>query len=168
MPLCQDLFNLSLTLQFVVTQTVISWTMFQELLLAAWLLNSQKWSHRTMMFMIYTSSMRTSPWRKMRGRTCSEKLFSLLIFERSDAMLKIRRNQELTMRISSIVYQNKYRIPSWDFEGSWSLPKSSFWRASFRVETCTCQQCCNRIWQDTACLWIDEHPLEFSNDTQVS
>ena len=46
----------------------------------------------------------------MRGRACSEKLFSLLIFERSDAMLKIRRNQELTMRISSIVYQNKYRI----------------------------------------------------------
>ena len=46
----------------------------------------------------------------MRGRACSEKLFSLLIFERSDAMLKIRKNQELTMRISSIVYQNKYRI----------------------------------------------------------
>ena len=46
----------------------------------------------------------------MRGGACSEKLFSLLIFERSDAMLKIRRNQELTMRISSIVYQNKYRI----------------------------------------------------------
>ena len=70
-------------------------------------------------------------------------------FERSDATLKIRRNQEFTIRISSIVYQNKYRIPSWDFEGSWSLPKSSFWWASFRVETCTCQQCCNRIWQDS-------------------
>ena len=40
----------------------------------------------------------------MRGRACSEKLFSLLIFERSDAMLKIRRNQELTMRISSIMF----------------------------------------------------------------
>ena len=33
-------------------------------------------------------------------------------FERSDATLKIRRNQEFTIRISSIVYQNKYRIPS--------------------------------------------------------
>ena len=39
----------------------------------------------------------------MRGRACSENLLSLLIFERSDAMLKIRRNQELTMRIRPIM-----------------------------------------------------------------
>ena len=58
---------------------------------------------RTIMFMIYTSSMRTSPWLRMRGRACSENLLSLLIFERSDAMLKIRRNQELTMRIRPIM-----------------------------------------------------------------
>ena len=104
---------------------------------------------------VYVSSMRTSPWLRMRGRACSEKLSSLLIFERSDAMLKIRRNQELTMRISSIVYQNKYRIPSGNSEGSWILPKSSFWWNSFRPQACTCQQCSNRIWQDAACLWIE-------------
>ena len=32
------------------------------------------------------------------------KLFSLSIFQRSDAMLKIRRNQELTKRISSMMF----------------------------------------------------------------
>ena len=42
MSLCQDLFHLFLTRQLVLTQTVISWTMFQELLLTNWLWNSPK------------------------------------------------------------------------------------------------------------------------------
>ena len=102
--LCQDLFHSSLTRQLMVTQTVISWTRSQEFLLTGWLRNSQEKLRRTMTFMIYSSSRRTSSWLRMRRRTCSEKLFSLSIFQRSDAMLKIRRNQELTKRISSMMF----------------------------------------------------------------
>ena len=102
--LFQDLFHSSLTRQLMVTQTVISWTRSQEFLLTVWLRNSQEKLRRTMIFMIYSSSRRTSSWLRMRRWTCSEKLFSLSIFQRSDAMPKIRRNQELTRRISSMMF----------------------------------------------------------------
>ena len=54
--------------------------------------------------MIYISSMRSSSWLRMRKRASSEKLFSLLIFERWDEMLKIRGDQDLKMRISAIMF----------------------------------------------------------------
>ena len=50
----------------------------------------------------------------MREQACSEKfiVFSLFIFPRADAMLKIRGNQELTKRISSIMFTTtKFWIP---------------------------------------------------------
>ena len=53
--------------------------------------------------MIYSSSVRTSSWLRMRGRACSEKVFSLMIFRRSAAVRKIGRNKEMSRRISLLM-----------------------------------------------------------------
>ena len=82
--LYQDLFHSSLTQQLVVTQTMEK-------------------SRRTLIVLIYSSSVRTSSWLRMRGRACSEKVFSLMIFRRSDAMRKIWRNKEMSRRISLLM-----------------------------------------------------------------
>ena len=82
--LYQDLFHSSLTQQLVVTQTMEK-------------------SCRTLIVLIYSSSVRTSSWLRMRGRACSEKVFSLMIFRRSDAVRKIGRNKEMSRRISLLM-----------------------------------------------------------------
>ena len=102
--MCQDLFHSSLTWQLVFPQNIISWKLSQEVLLTSWLRNSQEKSLRTLMVMICSSSMRTYSWlRRMTEQACSEKVFNLLIFRREDSMLKIKKNHELTWRISSMM-----------------------------------------------------------------
>ena len=116
MSLCQNLFYSSLTWKLTAIQTVTSWTMSQELLLTDWLWNLQEKSCWKLMVMIYLSSMRTFSWLRMRGWACSEKVFSLLTFRRSVAVLGIRRNQVLPKRISSMMFirTNIGSIGSWD------------------------------------------------------
>ena len=68
------------------------------------------------MAMFYSSSMRTSSWLRVREQVTDwippEKVFSLLIFPRSDAMLEIRGKSGVDKKNKlNDVYENTYKIP---------------------------------------------------------
>lgn len=72
------------------------------------------------MAMFYLSSMRTSSWLRVREQVTDwippEKVFSLLIFPRSGAMLEIRGKSGVDKKIKlNAVYENTYKIP-FDYE----------------------------------------------------
>ena len=101
--LYQDLFHSSLTRQLVVTQTMSIVSNVARALVDRLTVKFAGEFRRTLMVMIYSSSVRTSSWLRMRGRACSEKVFSLMIFRRSAAVRKIGRNKELSRRISLLM-----------------------------------------------------------------
>lgn len=71
-----------------------------------WLWNSQMASN-------YENSLKTSSWRGMKDRTCWESEFNMSTFQRSDAMLEMRRLRELQKRSNWIWFTEPVRLYYW-------------------------------------------------------